>query len=395
MTMSNLTRRGFMTTSGAAIGAPAALAQAVRPRNARLKITDVRTVRLRTIKESGTLEPAWAPGSRMSFRQGGDVLVEIATDEGLTGIGPVTNTTNPVAAKAALAGKDPFDIDFPGAGGPGVDIAVWDLIGKVCGQPLYKLFRAAKDKVPAYASMVQLSNAGDRARLAAQLASEGWRAIKLRLHHGTLKEDIVTVEAVRQATRVRMEIMVDANQAQSAGNWQPGPLWDFRRALETARELERMNCIWLEEPLPRYHFDQIAELNRQVAIPLAGGENNRGVHEYLWMLQQGVYDILQPEVANSGVSDLRKIGVLADAFGRKVVPHHGGSALGIVAHLHLIGSWPHSPWIELLHDPPVCDYRDRFAIFQDPPVLDKEGYLALPQKPGLGVEIREDLVIKG
>jgi L-alanine-DL-glutamate epimerase-like enolase superfamily enzyme len=104
----------------------------------------------------------------------------------------------------------------------------------------------------------------------------------------------------------------------------------FRRALNTARELEPLNCFWLEEPLPRYHFDQLAELNRLVSIPLAGGENNRGVHEYLWMLQQGVYDILQREVANSGISDLRKIAVLADAFGRRIAPHHGGSALGIV-----------------------------------------------------------------
>ena len=386
-------------SSGISFGARAALAeQAAPPRNTRLKITDIRTVRLRTIKEIGTLEPAWAPGSRMAFRQGGDVLVEVATDQGLTGIGPAGNAasnSNLAAAKNALVGKDPFDIDFPAAGGPGVDIAIWDLIGKACGQPLYKLFRAAKDKVPAYASMVQLSNAGERAQLAGRLGSEGWRAIKLRLHHDTLREDIATVEAVRQAVGDRMEIMVDANQAQSAGNWQPGPLWDFRRALETARELERLNCGWLEEPLPRYHFDQLAELNRQVAIPLAGGENNRGIHEYLWMLQQGVYDILQPEVANSGISDLRKIGVLADAFGRKIVPHHGGSGLGIMAHLHLIASWPHAAWIELLHDPPVCDYRDHFATFVSPPAVDKEGYLALPQRPGLGVEIRPDLILTG
>ena len=381
-------------SSGISLGARAALGQSAE-RPPRLKITDVRTVRLRTIKEKGTLEPAWAPGSRMAFRQGGDALVEIVTDQGLTGIGPAGNALGLGAAKSVLVGKDPFDIDFPAAGGPGVDIAVWDLIGKACGQPLYKLFRAAKDKVPAYASMVQLSNAEERAQMAARLAPEGWRGIKLRIHYDTLKEDIGTVEAVRKAVGDRMEIMVDANQAQSAGNWQPGPLWDFRRALETARELERLHCGWLEEPLPRYHFDQLAELNRLVAIPLAGGENNRGVHEYLWMLQQGIYDILQPEVANSGVSDLRKIGVLAEAFGRKVVPHHGGSALGIVAHLHLIASWPHAAWIELLHDPPICDYHDHFSVFEEPLAVDKEGYLALPQKPGLGVSIKEDLVLRG
>lgn len=392
--MTNLTRRGFVLASGLPLGAQVLAAQAGPVRNPRIKITDIRTVRLRTVKELGALEPAWAPGSRMSFRQGGDNLIEIVTDHGPTGIGPASPMFNPAAAKAALVGKDPFDIDFPATGGAGADIAFWDLIGKSCGQPLYKLFRAAKDKVPAYASMVQLSTSDERARMAGQLASAGWRAIKLRLHFDTMKEDIHAIEAVRAAVGDRMTIMVDANQAQSAGDWQPGPLWDFRRAVETARELERLNCYWLEEPLPRYHFAQLSELNRQVTIPLAGGENNRGVHEYLWMLQQEVFDILQPEVANSGISDLRKIAVLAEAFGRKIVPHHGGSALGIMAHLHLIASWPHAPWIELLHDPPVCDYRDRFSIFEEPPVLDAQGYLAVPQEPGLGVQIREDLIVR-
>ena len=92
-----------------------------------------------------------------------------------------------------------------------------------------------------------------------------------------------------------MTIMVDANQAQSSGNWQPGVRWDFRRALETAHELEKLNVYWLEEPLPRYDFSQIAELNRNVSIPIAGGENNRGLHEFRQMAEEGVYDILQPE----------------------------------------------------------------------------------------------------
>src|SRR5947209_5306915 len=80
------------------------------------------------------------------------------------------------------------------------------------------------------------------ARLAAGLKEEGWQAIKLRLHHPTLNEDVATVERVRDAIGDVMTIMVDANQAQSSGNWQPGILWDYRRALETARELQRLGC---------------------------------------------------------------------------------------------------------------------------------------------------------
>ena len=120
--------------------------------------------------------------------------------------------------------------------------------------------------------MIQLSTPEERARLAQQLAADGWKAIKLRLHYATIREDIRLVEMVRKAVGDRMEIMVDANQAQSAGNWQPGVLWDFERAVETARQLQQLKCFWLEEPLPRYDWDRLAELNRLVEIPIAGGE---------------------------------------------------------------------------------------------------------------------------
>ncbi len=389
-----MTRRTFCFSAAFPMTARRLLSSQAAVRPGRLKITEVRSVQLRVIKEIGWLEPAWAPGSRMTFRQGGGSIVEIHTDQGLVGIGPAGGQ-NPAAAGQSLVGKDPFDVDLAARGGPGVDIALWDLVGKACGQPLYKLFRAVKEKVPAYASMVQLSKPEERAELARRFRSEGWRATKMRIHYETMKEDIHAVETVRAAIGDQMELMVDANQAQSAGNWQPGILWDFRRALETARELERLRCAWLEEPLPRYYYDQLAELNRLLAIPLAGGENNRGVHEYLWILQQHVFDILNPEANISGITDVRKIGTLAEAFGAKVVPHHGGNGLGMLAHLHLIASWSHAPYIELLHDPPTCDYRDYFAIFTEAPALDKDGCLPLPQKPGLGVDIRPDLVVRG
>lgn len=371
----------------------------------RLTITDVRSVRLRTVEEVGELEPAWNPGGRMGFRIGGGSFVEIHTDQGMVGIGPAVEPGLLPAAKAQLVGQDPFDIErhvavlryyaagMPYRGSAGIDIALWDLIGKVCGQPLYKLWGGGKKRVPAYASMIRLSTPEERAELATRLADEGWTAIKLRIHHPTMREDLRTVEMVRDAVGDRMEIMVDANQAQSSGDWQPGILWDFRRAVETARELQQLGCYWLEEPLPRYAFPQLAELNARVELPIAGGENNRGVHEFRQMLTEDVYDILQPEcMVNGGVSALRKVGVMAEAFGKRVVPHHGGGNLGTVAHLHLIGAWAHAPYLELLHDPPIGDYRHGFSIFEEPPRVEEDGCVALPEGPGLGMEIGEDLV---
>src|SRR5215212_966841 len=231
-----------------------------------MKIRAVRLLQLKTIEETGALEPAWDPGGRMAFQRGGGSVLEIHSEEGLVGIGPGVDPNLLPALQHHLVGQDPFDSEqhlatlryyapgVPYRGSAGVDIALWDLIGKACGQPLYKLWGGGRDRVPAYASMVQLSTPEERSHLAAALQEEGWQAIKLRLHHATMKADLRTVQAVREAVGDRMSIMGDANQAQSSGNWQPGVRWDYRRAVETARELQELGCYWLEEPLPRYAF---------------------------------------------------------------------------------------------------------------------------------------------
>jgi L-alanine-DL-glutamate epimerase-like enolase superfamily enzyme len=393
-------RRNFFAATAALAMRPALAAQTAPRPPLRMKITRIRVVKLKLIKEAGTLEPAWNPGATMTFRAGGGSFIEVHTDQGLTGIGPAVDPALIPAFEAKLAGKDPFDTEgntallrYDAAGGvyrgpANLDIALWDLIGKACNQPLYKLFGGGKDKITPYASMVKVSGPQERADMAAGLSAAGWKAIKLRLHNAAMKDDIATVEAVRARIGDRMEIMIDANQAQSPGDWQPGVLWDFRRAVETARELQRLRCVWLEEPLPRYAFDRLAELNRLVEIPIAGGENSRWLHEYLWMLQQGVYDILQPEtMAAEGFTGMRKIGALAQAFGRRIVPHCALADLGTIAAMHLVASWPHSSWLEIIHDPPVCSYRDRFSVLRNPPAVDSTGQIALPQGPGLGVEI--------
>jgi D-galactarolactone cycloisomerase len=371
----------------------------------RIKITDIKILNLKVIRETGKMEAAWNPGTVTTQRIGGGSVTEIVTDQGLIGIGPGMDPSSLETARTQLIGQDPFHIEqlagplrYYVGGSPrtvsALEIALWDLVGKAMGQPLYKVWGAAKDRVPAYASMIQLSTPEERVRMAVELKSQGWKAIKLRAHYPTLKQDVQLVEAVRKAVGDDMEIMVDANQAQSFGTWQPGVMWDFRRALETARELERLQCAWLEEPRLRYAFDELAELSRLVEIPIAGGENNRGVHEYRWILEQKVYTIVQPDImVADGVTGFREIGALAQAHHKRLIPHHGGGNLGTVAQLHAIASWPNAPWIEILHDPPVAAYTNGFAMMQNPPLVDKEGYLNLPQGPGLGVDINRDLVV--
>jgi L-alanine-DL-glutamate epimerase-like enolase superfamily enzyme len=400
-----MNRRNFLAGLAPLAATRSMAAQTAVQRAGRLKITSLRVVRLKVIKETGSLEPAWNPGTTVSFRAGGGSFVEIRTDQGLTGIGPGIDLSLVPAFEAKLKGKDPFDTEqhmallrYDAAGGvyrgpAQIDIALWDLIGKACGQPIYKLIGGGRDHVTPYASMVKVSTPDERAAMAADLMGAGWKAIKLRLHNATMREDIRTVETVRAKVGDEMKIMIDANQAQSPADWQPGVLWDFRRAVETARELQRLNCVWLEEPLPRYAFDRLGELNRLVEIPIAGGENSRWLHEYLWMLQQGVYDILQPEtMAAEGITGMRRVATLAQAFGRQITPHCALADLGTVAALHLVASFTGPDWLEIIHDPPVCSYRDRFSIFRNPPMVDGRGQMAVPQGPGLGVEIDPDLI---
>ncbi len=398
-------RREFLKSAPLAVLTPQLASLMPQLRSAvRLKITDIRIVNLKVVRETGKMEAAWDPGTVTTHRIGGGSVIEIQTDQGLSGIGPGMDPGWLERAKSQLMGKDPFDIEqlagplrYYLGGSPrtvsALEIGLWDLMGKATGQPLYKLWGADKDRVPAYASMIQLSTPEERARMAVELKSQGWQAIKLRAHYPTLKEDVQLVETVRKAVGDDMTIMVDANQAQSFGSWQPGVMWDFRRALDTAREYQRLNVFWLEEPRLRYSFDELARLGSSVDIPIAGGENNRGVHEYRWILEQKVYSIVQPDImVADGVTGFREIGPLAQAHHKRLIPHHGGGNLGTIAQLHAIASWPNSPWIEILHDPPVAAYTNGFAIMESPPLVDKEGYLNLPQSPGLGVEINKDLI---
>ncbi len=374
------------------------------PENSRLKITDVKTIRLRVVESVGEIKPAWDP--RVWRPQvGGGSFVEVHTDQGLTGIGPAVDASLISAVKEHLLGKDPFDIESHthvlryfawGAayqGTAGIDIALWDIIGKATGQPLYKLWGGGKDKVVPYASMIQLSTPEERADMATCLMEEGWKAIKVRIHHDTLAEDVRTVEMVRDAVGDNMSIMVDGNQAESNGTWQPGIQWDYRRAADTANALQDLGCYWLEEPLRGFQFDKIAKLKSSLHMPIAGGEGLPGMHDFFWACQQDVYDILQPEVlVLHGLTAMRKIGILAELYGKQIVPHNGGRDLGIIAHMHLVASWRHSPFLEILHDPPIGDYRHGFSVLRDYPNVDSDGFMAMPQGAGLGVEIDPNLI---
>jgi L-alanine-DL-glutamate epimerase-like enolase superfamily enzyme len=369
-----------------------------------MRITDFEIIRLNGPELPQPVRPAWAPGSTWTRRDA--VLVKVTTDDGIVGWGtPGYADSGQLESwvKPQLLGADPFALEqhariFRNAGGCwGVEIALWDIIGKATGQPLYRLWGGHKDRVPGYASCIELRSGEQRAEDAAARRAEGWRAMKLRLHDWTVAADIAQVAAVRAAMGDEFVLLVDANQAQQPGTAQPeeGPVWTYERALQTARELHNLGVFWLEEPLDRYDFEGLRRLCQAVEILIAGGENNRGLHELRWLIEQDVYDVIQPEaMVAETMSGLRKIAALGELHRKPVAPHHGGGGLGLAAHLHLACAIPNSTYFEMLLEPPGLS-SDLFQWYLAEPLrVNDSGDIVAPSGPGLGVEPDPDKIKK-
>lgn len=349
---------------------------------------------------SGEVQPAWAPGT--VWREKQTTVFRVETDAGVTGIGAGQGSPAVVRERVAprLVGLEAFEVErifrvvVNWGGGVSVacaiELALWDAIGKAAGLPLYKLWGKDKDRVRAYASLVELRSPEQRAEDALRFLEMGYRAIKLRLHAPTLREDVAQVEAVRAAVGDRMEIMVDANQAQEPGT--PGSegdlVWGYERALATCRELAALGVVWMEEPLGRFEFDNLTRLAAASDVPIAGGENNVGLHEFRLMIDRDCYDVVQPDaLVSAGLSGLRKVAAYAELHHKQMAPHHGGSGVGVAAHLHLSASCRNSPYVELLQEPPVLPVETFQGLLTEPLIPDAEGNVHLPDGPGLGIEL--------
>ena len=399
-------RRTFMKAASAITLAVSPLMAAARAHAAgRVKITAVKRVELKVEKNLGSY-PDWV-GNPRNMNLGGGAYTEISTDQGITGIGADVPPAMIPAISAILVGKDPFDIDVlavqlytlnnGGRGSAGAEIAVWDLIGKIAGQPLYKLWGGARDRIIPYSSQLRLSTVQERAETAAKQKAQGWKAMKFRSSFPTMKDDIALAEQVRKSAGDDFIIMCDANKATVLYDGpSKGVPWDFTRAVETARAYQALNVLWLEEPFPRYDYEHLAELNRLVDIQLAGGESNHGINEFKDLIDKGCFDIVQPEVMIEGPSHVRKIMVLAEASYKQCMAHEGDSRLGTICNMHVMATQSErvTPYLEIFNDEPIGDYTNPFAIFENPITLTKDGYFEMPQGPGLGMKIRQDLIIK-
>lgn len=350
------------------------------------------------------LYPSFAPGR--VFHTTSMTLLRVHTDAGVSGVGagPDVGRTGLYSFIELVApyilGQDPFHVErmapyLRNAAGDGsfpwgVEIAFWDIIGKVTGQPVYRLWGGYQETMPVYASLAEIPPPDEQIARLYKLRETGFRAFKLRLRRPNIDDDIAMVARVRQEFGADLQIMVDANQA----NVMPSPgyqgRWSYEQALKVAQAMQDLDVIWLEEPLPRYNLDQLKRLTAAVDIPIAGGELNKGLHEFKTLITEDVYDIIQADCAFSeGISQLRKVAGMAEMHYKQFIPHTWSNGIGLGANLHLAAATPNCPWFEYPIDPPAWTIAARDFMVTEPFEISSDGTISISDQPGFGFDLDE------
>ncbi len=314
----------------------------------------------------------------------GTCRVTIHTDEGVSGTSS-TYFGRVAASPAVLAhlieselvpeiiGVDPFLIrgirdrlwtltDYHGTVGlalfgiAAIDLALWDLVGRAVGQPVWRLLGAQRDKVPAYAMVgwLELDLDGLKA-VCAKAMDQGFRGVKMKVGAETLSEDVRRIETVRAAIGPDAPLMVDANQALSVAE-------ATRRGLV----YQELGCTWFEEPIRADDIAGHAHLAQRLDIPIATGENRYGIQQFRDLFERGAVGVVQPDLRRAGgLTECLEIGLMAHGFNIPYASHGGG------AHLHLLAALPNTIYMEsgLLPD--------------DSPFALVDGCYPLPEEPGI------------
>jgi L-alanine-DL-glutamate epimerase-like enolase superfamily enzyme len=336
-------------------------------------------------------------------------LIVVLTDEGVTGFGSVF--TNVDLVRAALRVMEPLwkgenalepervseklhqHTFWLGRGGTlthtisGIDIALWDILGKVTGQPVGRLLGGRyRERVRPYASVLM----GDPWPLAERLLrakDQGFRAFKMGwgpFGRVSAELDESIVKTARTTVGTDALLMVDAGGSDAF--WSNGYKW----ALRTAQMLAEYNVYWFEEPLRPDALDDYVALRRNSPVPIAGGEVLTRRQSFQPWLDAGAVDIIQPDVTKvGGISEERRIGWMANERGIRFIPHGWNTAIGLAADLHLASAFPDTDLVEYVTGSP---YVDELTVGGWR--LDNEGMLAIPIGPGLGIEINPDAVAK-
>jgi L-alanine-DL-glutamate epimerase-like enolase superfamily enzyme len=329
-------------------------------------------------------------------------LLVVQTDAGLAGYGSCFTSGRLVAGAVELlwpmlkgaSAVEPERVSetlrqstfWQGRGGSvehaisGIDIALWDLMGKACGQPVSRLLGGNyRTAIKPYGSILFDEPEALR-RTLADVVGRGFRAIKLGWRPFGRRDrrfDELLVRTARRAVGDGVELMVDAGGSEQF--WPHGTNW----ARNTARMLADFGVVWFEEPLPPDDIEGYVELTRTSPVPIAGGEVLTRRQSFQPWVERRAVDILQPDCTkNGGLSESRRIAWQAFDHNVQVVPHGWNTAVGLAADLQFVASIPVARYVEYLTP---CAYID--GLTADPFVLDDEGMLRIPDRPGLGVDI--------
>ncbi|MDX1929481.1 MAG: mandelate racemase/muconate lactonizing enzyme family protein [Pirellulaceae bacterium] len=368
-----------------------------------MKIREIRCAGLR----GATPEGGWS--NELRPEDCVHTLIAVHTDEGEVGLGSVF--TNDALVRASLAVLEPLyrgenalepervseklhqHMFWLGRGGSithtisGIDIALWDLLGKSTGQPIGRLLGGRyRDRVQPYASLLMDTPEKLRDHLLA-VKAQGFRAFKIGWgpfgRHNTATDEAI-VKAAREAVGSESQLMVDAGG--SDAYWSNGYKW----ALNTSKMLADYEVAWFEEALHPDALEDFVKLREHSPVPIAGGEVLTRRQAFQPWLAAGAFDIIQPDVTKvGGISEERRIAWMAQDYGVRFIPHGWNTTVGLAADLQLASAFPGTNLVEYLTGSPFID-----EITQGGWQLDSEGMLAIPELPGLGLELDRDAVAK-
>lgn len=368
-----------------------------------MKITQITAAGLR----GGTPEGGWA--NEIKPDDCVHTLIAVSTDEGVTGWGSAF--TNVALVQAALdvlkplyVGENPLEPErvsetlrahtfWMGRGGSithaisGIDIALWDILGKVTGQSVGRLLGGRyRNRVRPYASIL-MEQPEPLADHLERVYAEGFRAFKIGwgpFGRRTDRLDEEIVKAAREAIGPHALLMVDAGASDAF--WSQGYKW----ALRTAKMLGEYEVFWFEEPLPPDNLADYILLRENSPVPIAGGEVLTRRQSFFPWLQGRAFDIVQPDVTKvGGISEERRIAWTAEDYGVRFVPHGWNTALGLAADLQLTSAIHAADLLEYLTGSPFID-----ELVSTKWRLDDDGMLAVPVEPGLGIHLDFDAVEK-
>lgn len=337
------------------------------------------------------------------------VFVRVHTDEGITGLGEASLEGYLHGVLGVLRdleelviGEDPTRIEYltqvltrqkfwrggvvKGTAVAGIELACWDILGKSLGVPVYKLVGGAcRDRIRVYANgwtggATDPAQVRDRAQAA---LAEGYQAFKFSLalpswplnDPGVTRRIATFAQAVRDAIGPDSLLMFDGHGR-----------YDTRSAIEIARALEEVNLCFFEEPVPQVDEDAMAEVARRVSMPVAAGERLECKWDYRRLLEKKAVSIVQPDVAHcNGFGEALKIAHLAEAFSAWVAPHNPLSPVVTTISMHLDAVIPNFLIQEMLY---LHDWRGR--IIREPIAI-RDGFAVLPDRPGWGIELDDEI----